>query len=191
VLALPLLAIGLPPLAGLAPAAPLLATIGLGPATPVLGAFAANPVVRAVVGASAWTWTFAAAIGTGAWTTAGIADRAPSGWAGDPATAVDWVLGGLVAPEALLGALTFALAAVALGWVLSARHAPIALLGAMLWAAAVDAALGALGDGALGGQSAVLVAAAAAAVAIEFGLLGAPEREARPVRAQARQEAAI
>jgi eukaryotic-like serine/threonine-protein kinase len=191
VLALPLLALGLPALAGLAPAAPLLATIGLGPATPALGAFAANPVARAVLGASAWTWTFAAAIGTGAWTTAGIADRAPSGWAGDPATAVDWVLGGLVAPEALLGALTFALAAVTLGWVLSARHAPIALLGAMLWAAAVDAALGALGDGALGGQSAVLVAAAAAAVAIEFGLLRAPDPEAPPVRAQARQEAAI
>jgi serine/threonine-protein kinase len=194
VLSLPLLALGLPALGALAPGAPLLATIGLGPATPALGAFAANPLARAVIGASAWTWTFAVAIGTGAWTTAGIADRAPSDWASDPSTAVDSVLGALVAPEALLGALTFALAAVALGWVLTARHAPIALLGAMLWAAAVDAALGALGDGGLGGQSAVLVAAAAGAVALEFGLLRPPERDAqrpRAARPQADQAPAI
>jgi hypothetical protein len=194
VLALPLLALGLPPLAALAPGAPLLATIGLGPATPALAAFAANPVSRAVLGASAWTWTFAAAVGTGAWTTAGIADRAPSGWASDPAAAVDSVLGALVAPEALLGALTFALAAVALGWVLSARHAPIALLGAMLWSAAVAAVLGVLGNGGLGGHSAVLVVAAAAAVGLEFGLLRPPhgaEPGVGPARAHADQAAAI
>jgi eukaryotic-like serine/threonine-protein kinase len=194
VLALPLLAICLPAAAAMAPGAPLLAAIGLGPATPVLGAFAPGPLARAVIGASAWAWTFAAAIGTGAWTTAGITDRAPSGWASDPTTAVDAVLGGLVAPEALLGALTFALAAVALGWVLSARHAPIALLGAMLWAAGVDAALGALGNGGLGGQSAVLVAAAAGAVALEFGLLRPPQRDepgARAARPHADQAPAI
>jgi hypothetical protein len=194
VLALPLLAIGLPALAALPPGSPLLATLGLGPATPALGAFAANPLARAVIGASVWTWTFAAAVGTGAWTTAGIADRAPSGWASEPATAVDSVLGALVAPEAVLGAVGFALAAIALGWVLSARHAPIALLGAMLWAAAVDAVLGALGDGGLGGQSAVLVAAAGAAVVVEFGLLRSPQRHQPRVhaaRAHADQAAAI
>jgi eukaryotic-like serine/threonine-protein kinase len=191
VLALPLLAIGLPALAALAPGAPLLAAIGLAPATPAVGAFAANPLARAVIGASAWTWTFAAAVGAGAWTTAGIVDRAPSGWASEPATAVDAVLGALVAPEALLGGLTFALAAVALGWVLGARHAPIALLGAMLWAAAVDAALGVLGNGGLGGQSPVLVAAAAGAVAIEFGLRRAPQRAEPAARAHADQAAAL
>jgi serine/threonine-protein kinase len=191
VLSLPLLALGLPAAAALAPGAPLLAAVGLGPAAPALGAFAGNPLARAVIGASAWTWAFAAAVGTDVWATAGIADRAPSGWAGDPAEAVDSVLGALVAPEALLGALVFAVAAVALGWVLSARHAPIALLGAMLWAAAVDAAMGALGNGVLGGQSAVLVVAAGASVAVEFGLLRASRPDEPPVRAQARQEAAI
>jgi hypothetical protein len=74
----------------------------------------------------------------------------------------------------MLGALAFALAAVALGWVLSARHAPIALLGAMLWAAAVEAVLRTLGDGALGRQPAIVVAAAAVAAAVEFRLLRAP-----------------
>jgi hypothetical protein len=73
------------------------------------------------------------------------------------------------------------------------RAAPLALRARAtgLTAAAVDAALGALGNGALGGQSALLVGAAAAAVAIEFGLLRAPQRDAPGVRAHAHQEAAI
>jgi eukaryotic-like serine/threonine-protein kinase len=175
-LALPLLALGLTAQTAPVPFAPVLAAIGLGGATPALGAFGSGAAARAVLGASAWAWTFAAAVGTGAWTEAGIADRAPSGWENDPAVAAESVLGALVAPEALLAAMAFALAAVALGWVLSARHAPIALLGAMLWAAAVAGILGSLGDGGLAGQRAVLVLAAGGAVAVEFGLLRDPRR---------------
>jgi hypothetical protein len=176
VLALPLLALGLPAESVWVPVGPALAAAGLGPAAAALGGFGRGAAARAVLGASVWLWTFAAAIATGVWTTAGIADRAPSGWTGDTTTAIDSVLGGLVAPEALLGALAFALAAAALGWVLSARHAPIALLGAMLWAAAVEAVLRVLGDGALGRQPAIVVGAAAVAAAVEFRLLRAPGR---------------
>jgi hypothetical protein len=183
VLALPLLAIGLPAESVWAPVAPPLATLGLGPATAALGGFGRSAATRGVLGASVWLWTFTAAITTGVWTTAGIADRAPPGWTSDTGMAIDSVLGGLVAPEALLGALAFALAAVGLGWVLSARYAPIALLGAMLWAAAVEAVLRALGDGALGGQPAVVIATAALAAAVEFRLLRAPRRpKADPAR---------
>ena len=183
VLALPLLALGLTAEATLVPAAPLFAAIGLGGVVPALGAFGRRPAARAVLGATAWMWTFAAAVGTGAWTTAGIADRAPSGWTGDATAAADSVLAALVTPESLAGAIAFALAAVTLGWVLTARHAPIALLGAMLWAAGVATILRALGDGGLGGQQAVLVLAAAAAVAVEFGFLRDPRRAEARVRA--------
>jgi len=169
-LCLPLLALGATVETLAAPGAALLATLGLGPAAPALGAFASTPLARAALGATTWAWSFSAAVATGAWTTAGIAERAPAGWAGDATTATDSVLAALVAPESLLGAAVFALAAVTLGWVLSARHAPIALLGAMLWAAALETALGVLGDGGLGGDQGVVVLAALLAVAVEYGL---------------------
>jgi hypothetical protein len=193
-LALPLLSLGLTAEAAVVPLAPLLAAIGLGGATPALGAFAPGPAARAVLGVATWAWTFAAAVGTGAWTTAGIAERAPSGWETDPGVAVESVLGSLTAPEAVLGAVVFALAAVTLGWALGARHAPIALLGAMLWAAALAAILGSLGDGGLGGQQGVLVLAAAGAVAVEFGLLRDPRRlpaRLEHARSHAHREAAV
>ena len=81
------------------------------------------------------------------------------------------MLAPLVGVESLVGATSFALAAVALGWVLSMGHASIALLAAMLWAAAVDAALSLIGNGALGGRQLGIVLAAALAVGVEFGLL--------------------
>ena len=78
------------------------------------------------------------------------------------------MLAPLVSVDSLLGAPIFALAAVVLGWVLAARHISLALLGAMLWAAGAVAALGAGRHGALGDAPLGVVAAAAAAVAIEF-----------------------
>jgi hypothetical protein len=194
VLTLPLVGLGLGVETLMIPLAPGLAAIGLGAAAPALGAFGRSTAARAVLGATAWMWTLAAAVGAGVWTTAGIAEYAPSGWTGDPATAVDYVLAPLVAPEALLGAAAFAAAAVGLGWALAVRHAPIALLGAMLWAAAVAAVLAAVGDGGLGGEQAALVLAAVASVAIEFGLRrdSAPaDDRAGAVRAQADNTAAL
>jgi hypothetical protein len=50
------------------------------------------------------------------------------------------------------------------------RHAALALLAAMLWAAATNAALALVGDGSLANRPIGLVATAAVAVALEFGL---------------------
>lgn len=151
-------------------ATPLLAAAGLAGSATALGAAGLGAIPRAVLGVGAWAWLLAAWIALGAGPDLGIADRAASGWATDAGIAVDQILAPLFTLESLVGALIFAAAAVALGWALQSRHLPLALLAAMLWAAAVDAALSLVGNGALGGHPVVVVGAAAAAVAIEFGL---------------------
>jgi hypothetical protein len=151
-------------------AAPFLAQLGLGGAGAALGSAAAGVRARALLGAASWAWVLCASLALGAGPDLGIADRAPDGWASDASTAASDVLAPLANPASLAGALIFALAAIALGWVLRLRHGSVALLAAMLWAAAVDAALTLVGNGALGGHPAGVVAAAAAAVALEFGL---------------------
>jgi hypothetical protein len=125
----------------------------------------------------------AAAVALGIGPDFGFADRAPSGWAADPAVAADGVLGALIAPESLLAAAAFAAAAAGLGWVLSARHASIALLGSMVWAALVASALNAVAGGAFGASALAVVAAAGLAVVVEFavGRPGVPLRR-RPDR---------
>jgi hypothetical protein len=170
-LSLPSLFVG-PPAAAIAPlAAPLLGAGGLGSATSALGAGADSVAGRAVLGATAWAWLLAGSIALGAGPELGIGSPAPQGWATDPGLAAETVLAPLVGLESLLGATSFALAAVALGWVLSMGHASIALLAAMLWAAAVDATLSLIGSGALAGRPLGIVLVAALAVGLEFGLL--------------------
>jgi hypothetical protein len=110
----------------------------------------------------------------------GIAAAAPDGWATSGSLAADSVLGPLTSFDSMLGAGVFAAASVGLGWVLGFRHLPLALLGAMVWAAAADAALSVVGDGALGGKPVGVVIAAAAAVALEFGLLRSLPRPPAP-----------
>jgi eukaryotic-like serine/threonine-protein kinase len=170
-LCLPALVAGAPAAALLPVAAAPLAAAGVGSASAALGAAGPSTVARALLGAGAWFWLLAGSIALGLGPGLGIASAAPDGWATDPALAADTILGPLLALESLLGATVFALAAATLGWVLRARHASIALLGAMLWAAAVDAALSLVGNGALGGRPVGVVAAAALAVGIEFGLV--------------------
>ena len=165
---LPLLAIGAPLAALAAPAAAVVAWIGVGPAAAALGAAGSTPQMRAILGASAWLWMAGFGLAFGSGPDLGLGEPAPTGWVADVGIAADSVIAPLFTLPSLAGAAIFALAAVALGWVLTARHASIALLGAMLWAGALDAALGLVADGALGGSPVVLVAAAAAAVAIEF-----------------------
>ncbi len=170
-LSLPSLFVG-PPAAAIAPlAGPVLAAAGLGSAASALGAGADSVAGRAVLGATAWAWLLAGSIALGAGPELGIGSPAAQGWATDPGLAAETVLAPLVGVESLLGATSFALAAVALGWVLSMGHASIALLAAMLWAAGVDAALSLIGNGALGGRQLGIVLAAALAVGVEFGLL--------------------
>ena len=71
-------------------------------------------------------------------------------------------------PEALFGAVVFALAAVALGTVLRAGHVAVALLGVLLWSAGLEAALGLVADGGLSGRPLLIAAAALVAVILEF-----------------------
>lgn len=177
-LALVLAALSLPallagaPLGGLAPlAAAPLGAIGLGSACAGLGAAGDSRSSRAILGAGAWAWLLVGSLALGAGPDLGIAADAPDGWITDAGLAVERLLAPLVGVESLLGAGIFAAAAVLLGWLLSARHAAIALLAAMLWAAGVDAALAAVGDRGLGEHPVGVVAVAALAVAIEFGLL--------------------
>ncbi len=174
-------------LGSLAPlAAPLLAAIGLGGAATGLGAAGTTPLARAALGVGAWAWMLTASVALGIGPDLGMAGAAADGWSASASAAADEVLAPLGAVDALLAAGVFAAAAVVLGWVLTARHLPLALVGAMLWAAGVDAALGLIGDGALGGSTAGVVVAAVAAVAIEFGLMrpaGTPAEPAPRARA--------
>jgi len=158
-------------LGALAPvAAPFLAAAGMAGSASALGAGGIGAIGRAVLGAGGWFWLLAGWIAVGAGPDLGIADRAAAGWATDASLAADQILAPMFSLESLLGAGIFALAAVALGWGLTARHLPLALLAAMLWAAGADAALGLIGNGALGGHPVAVVGAAAVAVAIEFGV---------------------
>jgi tRNA A-37 threonylcarbamoyl transferase component Bud32 len=151
-------------------AAPVLGAIGLGTASAGLGAAGRTPAARAILGAGAWIWMLGGALAIGVGPTLGF-EPAPHGWITDASIAADSILRPLVEPSSIAGAATFALAAVALGRLLELRHASLALLGAMLWAAAVNAALSVVADGSLANRPIGLVAAAAAAVALEFGLL--------------------
>jgi serine/threonine-protein kinase len=170
-LCLPSLLIGAP-VGGLAPpVAPLLAGMGIPSAAAALGAVAPTRIGRGLLGAGAWAWLLTGSIALGLGPDLGIADRAPDGWAGNASVAADAVLGPLFTIESLVGFAVFALAAVALGALLSLRHASVALLAAMLWAAGVNGALAMIGNGELGANPFGVVAAAAIAVAVEFGFM--------------------
>jgi hypothetical protein len=87
------------------------------------------------------------------------------------------LLAPLLAPEALLGAAVFALAAVALGVILRVGHVALALLGALLWAAGLEAGLQLVAEGGgLTDRPLLIVAAAVVAVILEFR-----QRPAEPV----------
>jgi hypothetical protein len=77
----------------------------------------------------------------------------------------------LLTPDALLGALVFALAAVALGVILRAGHVALALLGVLLWSAGLEAGLQLVADrGGLTDRPLLIVAGALVAVIVEFRL---------------------
>jgi hypothetical protein len=178
VLALPAGVLLLPRVAAVTPAGALLGPLGLAGGCPALaGAVAASPASRGVAGGLAWCWSFAAALALGAGSRLGIAPRAPDGWEGSAGEAAASILGPMTEPAALLGAASFALAAIALGWILTARHLAVAALGGLLWAAALGAALGLVGNGELGERPLLLALGAAIALAVEH-----VRRTPRPAR---------
>ena len=170
VFALPSLVIGATAAGLVVLVAPLLGAVGLGPAAAGLGAVGTTTPSRAILGVGAWMWLFGGALALGVGPTLGVA-AAPHGWVYDASLAADSILRPLVGFDSILGATVFALAAAGLGRLLEMRHASLALLAAMLWAAAVNAALAIVGDGSLAGRPIGIVATAAVAVALEFGVL--------------------
>jgi eukaryotic-like serine/threonine-protein kinase len=164
--------------------APLLGAVSLAPAYPAIAAARGRALERAVIGALGWWCLWAAAAVTGSSLHVGVVDPAPTGWSRSTAEATRSVLAPLLAPEALIGAATFAVAAVALGLVLRAGHVAVALLGALLWAAGLGAALRLVDAAQLGDRPILIAVAALAAVIVEFrrrpqGLARRPVRAAR------------
>lgn len=155
--------------AATAPLGSLFAALGIATAAPALCALARRPLERALLGAFAWAWALAAAIAFGAGPELAGAPAATGEWSAEATLAAREVLAPLLSPSAIAGAGLFALASLALGFVLAARHPATALLGALLWAAVLDTALGALTPE-LGGRPLAAALAAAAAVALEFGV---------------------
>jgi hypothetical protein len=140
---------------------------GIGEAYTALAATPVRAWQRAVAGALGWYSALSVALAFGAGPRLGISPRAPGGWESSVADAAGSVLAPWAEPAALLGALAFATGAVALGWALDRRHLSLAALGALVWAAAMTAALGVVGSGALGQRPLVLALAAAAMLGFE------------------------
>ncbi len=161
------------PWAGVPLVAPLLGAASAGAAYPAVAGGRGTMRERLVLGALGWCWMLCAAATLGLGTTGGLVDDAPHDWTRSTGAAAKALLAPLLAPEALLGAAIFGVAAVLLGLVLRAGHVAVALLGALLWAAGLEAALRLVADGALAGTPLLAAAAAAVAVILEFRRRGA------------------
>ncbi len=156
------------PWAAVPAVAPLLGAISVAPVYPAIAGSRGTALERAVMGALGWCWLLVGAAVAGAGSRLGVLRAPPHDWTLSTSVATGDVLAPLLTPEALLGAATFALAAVALGIVLRAGHVALALLGALLWSASLEGALRVVADGSLQGRPVLIAAAAAAAVIAEF-----------------------
>jgi eukaryotic-like serine/threonine-protein kinase len=148
--------------------APLLGAVSAAAVYPAIAGSRGSLVERAAIGALGWCWLIVGATAANAGSRLGLLHDAPRGWTRSTATATDGLLAPLFDPQVLLGAGTFALAAVLLGVVLRARHIAVALLGALLWAAGLESAFGVLANGRLAGEPALIAAGALIAVIVEF-----------------------
>lgn len=148
--------------------APLLAGLSAGSVYPAVAGSRGTPLERAVLGALGWCWLVAGAATLGLGPRLGLVDKPPHGWESSTSEAARALLTPLFAPEALLGAAVFAVAALLLGVVLRAGHIAVALLGALLWAAGLEGALRVVGGGGLAGRPVLIAAAGLAAVIVEF-----------------------
>jgi hypothetical protein len=168
------------PWAGVPLIAPLLGAVSAGGAYPALAGSRGALRERLVLGALGWWWMLCGAAALGLGSTGGLIDDLPNDWTTSTSVAAKSLLAPLVAPEALLGAALFAIAAGVLGLILRAGHMAMALLGALLWAAGLQAALHLVAGGALAGAPLLPAAAALIAVIVEFR-----RRGARPAGLQA------
>ena len=121
-----------------------------------------------MLAALGWCWLLVGAATLGLGSRMGLLDKAPHGWSRSTSGAASALLSPLLTPEALLGAMVFALAALALGAVLRAGHVALALLGVLLWAAGLEGALRLVADGGLSARPLLTAAAALVALIVEF-----------------------
>jgi len=156
------------PCAVLPVAAPFLAAVSAAPLYPAIAAARGTALERATIGALGWCWLLVGAAAGGLGSRLGLLPPPPHDWALSTGDATSALLTPLLTPQSLLGAATFALAAVTLGIVLRAGHLAVALLGALLWAAALEGALRVVADGRLQARPALIAAVAIAAVVVEF-----------------------
>jgi hypothetical protein len=156
------------PWAAIPAVAPVLGAVGAAPAFPAIAAARGTALERAVIGALGWCWLLVGAAAAGVGSRMGLLHVPPHGWAAQTGDATSALLTPLLTPQALLGAATFALAAVLLGAILRAGHVGLALLGALLWSAGLEGALRVVAGGGLQGRPVVIFAAAVAAVILEF-----------------------
>ena len=167
------------PWAGVPLIAPLLGAVSAGAVYPVLAGARGGAVERLVLGALGWCWMVCAAAVLGLGSSGGIVSDPPSGWAGSTARAGSALLAPLAAPDALLGAAIFGIAALLLGPILRAPNVAMALLGTLLWTAGLVAAAGLLPGDQVAGTPALVAAAALGAVVIRHRLRG-PRSAGRP-----------
>jgi eukaryotic-like serine/threonine-protein kinase len=156
------------PWAGVPVLAPLLGAISGACVYPAIVGSRGSVAERATLGALGWCWLVIGGIAVHGVPRLGFVHSAPPGWSHSTAAASSALLAPLFDPQALLGAATFAVAAVLLGAILRAGHIAVALLGAVLWSAGLEAALRVVAEGRLAGRPALIAAAALAAVIVEF-----------------------
>jgi len=170
------------PWAGIPIVAALLNAASAGAAYPALAGARGTTRERFVLGALGWYWMLCGAATLGLGSAGGLVDDPPHDWTRSTSAAAHALLGPLLAPEALLGAAIFGVAAATLGLVLRAGHVAIALLGALLWAAGLEAALRLVADGALAGAPLLVAAAALVVVIVEYRRRGTgPAGRSAPV----------
>lgn len=147
---------------------PLLGALSVAPAYPAVAGSRGTALERGVLAALGWCWLLVGAAALGLGSRLGLIHKAPHGWSRSTSEAASALLSPLLAPEALFGAIVFALAAVTFGAVLRAGHIAVALLGVLLWSSGLEAALRLVGNGGLSGRSLLIAAAALVAVILEF-----------------------
>src|SRR4051794_25109585 len=148
--------------------APLLGAMSMAPVCPAVAGSRGATLERGALAALGWCWLLVGAATLGLGSRLGVLHKAPHGWSRSTSGAASALLLPLFTPEALAGAVVFALAAIALGAVLRAGHIALALLGVLLWSAGLEAALRLVAGGRLGGSALLAAAAATGVVIVEF-----------------------
>ena len=160
--------------------APALGLIGLAGAWPAVAARATTPWRRAALGASGWVWLLLASaiVGKALYLPLAPGVAPPHAWMTSLSETVDHLLRPDISAGVLVPALVWAAAAVTLPWLVRGSSIVLDVVRVVIWAAIVVSATGAAivavhgSDSAGAAPSALIGAAAAAAVALAPSLLG-------------------